>query len=137
MPQGVEERFIDEAQRRLGVRFPESYRRAIAAANGGEVCVADETWDLHPVRDTSDARRRRKTCDDVLNETAQAREWRGFPDGAVAIGGNGFGDRLIFLPPETADPDASPVTLGPEVCVWWHDTGETKVVASDFSELAE
>jgi hypothetical protein len=43
-----------------------------------------------------DRRRITRTANQVVRETRSAREWAGFPEGAVALAGNGGGDFLIL-----------------------------------------
>ncbi len=112
----VEEPFIADAERALGVRFPASYRAWLQQQNGGEVQVGEDWWDLHPVADTSDPRRIGPTWDHVCRQTEQARLLGGFPDAAVAIGDDGSGDRLVLM----IQVPAARLELG----VWRHVTGE-------------
>lgn len=95
MPFPVSEEFLEAAERELGRRFPEPLRSRLVGHNGGEVRDEEEDWQLHPVWDSSDKERMRRSANHVVKETRQAREWRGFPADAIAIGENGSGDRLI------------------------------------------
>ena len=54
----------------------------------------------------------------------------GFPTSAVAIGSNGSGDQLIFIPSPT-----NSQVLESAVYWWSHETGELEKIAEDFSEL--
>lgn len=99
----------------------------MAQSNGGEVEADDDDWILHPIADTSDRKRLARTAKHIVRETAVSRQWRGFPQTGIAIGGNGAGDRLVFL----KDGD----TFGPQVFAWSHETGELQKVADDFGEL--
>ena len=71
-----------------------------------------------------------RTCNEVVRETASAREWPGFPGAAVAIAGNGSGDQLILLPSA-----AESGILSEEVHWWDHETGDFQKVASRLEEL--
>jgi hypothetical protein len=127
MPFDLAESFILEAERRLGASLPASYKAAMARSNGGEIEALGDVWQLHPIADTSDRRRLARTANHIISETATMHGWKSFPVGALAIGGNGSGDCLIFL--READ------SFGPAVRVWSHETGETELLAHDFSEL--
>ncbi len=127
MPLPVEERFILEAEKKIGARFPESFRQKMMSDNGGEVDAADDDWNLHPFFDTTDKKSLRKTCNHILRETEVTRKWQSFPPNALDIAANGSGDHLVFL----IDGDR----IKPEVQLWSHETGQLMLVAKDFSEL--
>ncbi|HEX7708375.1 MAG TPA: SMI1/KNR4 family protein [Thermoanaerobaculia bacterium] len=124
----TETKFVEAAERRLGVRLPESFRQFLLRSNGGEIAVLDLDWDLNPVHDDSDRERNRRTAIDIVLETTSAREWAGFPQNAVSIGSDGCGNHLIFLPD-----DADSSTLRAALYVWWHEGPELQFVAEDFS----
>src|SRR5262249_61332737 len=94
MPFTLDERFIVAAEQKLGAALPYSYRQAMMASNGGQVLVHDDVWDLHPILDTSDRKRGKRSCNDILYETAFMRDWPGLPEKDLAIGGNGGGGRV-------------------------------------------
>lgn len=48
----------------------------------------------------------------IVDETQSAKKWHQFPIDAVAIAGNGTGDRLVLLPKSET------------VWTWDHETGE-------------
>ncbi len=123
----VEERFIVDAERALGVRFPAGYRAWLRRQNGGEVQIDEEWWDLHPVADTSDPRRIGPTWDHVCRQTEQARLLGGFPEAAVAIGDDGSGDRLVLML------HAAEGRL--ELGVWRHVTGEVAWIAAGIEAV--
>ncbi|CAM4268451.1 SMI1 / KNR4 family protein [Mycobacterium basiliense] len=131
MPFPVDEKYILAAEEKLGVTFPSGFRIKMMADNGGtvEAPADEEIWDLYPFFDTSDKKRVKRTCNDIVRETASAKEWTGFPANAVAIGANGCGDRLVLL----ANVDGS--VLQDEVFCWDHETGDLDKVADDFAEL--
>jgi len=132
MPFATEERFIRDAEAKLGVRLPQTLRARLLSSNGGEVALDDDVWQLHPVFDTSDHKRSSRTANDVVRETASAREWRGFPPHAVAVGANGAGDVLVLLPSER---DSS--GLDERVYVWHHETAKVVLVAQSFDEIGK
>ncbi len=98
MPFPVAEQFIVETERKLGVSLPDAFRARMSRSNGGELSTDDDDWQLYPFFDTSDRRRLSRTSNDIVRETTSAREWRGFPPGAIAIAANGSGDHLVFIP---------------------------------------
>src|SRR4029078_8534863 len=97
------------------------------ASNGGQVIAHDDVWELHPILDTSDRKRLKRSCNDILHETAFMRDWPGWPENALAIGRNGGGDRLVLLKANR--------WYEPAIHVWLHDTGQLVAVASVFSDL--
>ena len=86
MPFPVDLKFVTEAERKLGVKFPASFVLRMVRSNGGEVATPPDSWVLFPFLDTSDRKRLKRTCNDIVLETRKAREWRGFPGKGVAIG---------------------------------------------------
>ena len=127
MPFDVDERYVQAAERTLGVGFPASYRRAMMRSNGGTVATEDDDWELYPIADDSDRKRLARTLNGVVPETQRARGWHGFPSNGVALGGNGEGDQLVFL--------VNGQELGSTVFVWRHETCELVRIADDFSDL--
>jgi len=130
MPFPVDAKFIDEAERKLGVTFPSMFRGRVMKDNGGDIEAGDDDWQLFPFFDNSDRKRIARTANDVVRETTKAREWPAFPPGAVAIASNGTGDLLVFLPK-----DGAPSELAPEVHRWSHENGTTEPVADSFADL--
>ncbi|MGE0607186.1 MAG: SMI1/KNR4 family protein [Pirellulales bacterium] len=127
----VEERFIVETEKKLGVRLPPDYVEKMMQENGGEFQAPPDAWVLYPILDTSDKRSLKRTCNDVVRETQSARAWTGFPEDAVAIGSNGCGDQLVLFRDKNA-----PSVLGDEVFWWDHETGIVNLVASRFGDFA-
>lgn len=126
----VDERYIAEAEDRLGVRLPEAYRAKLMRENGGALSTPPDHWDLYPVRDSSDRKRLKRTCNDIVLETTKARAWEGFPPRAVAIGTNSGGDQLVFLPESSGSE-----TLRPMLCWWDHETSAVHRIADDIASL--
>ncbi|NUP08856.1 MAG: SMI1/KNR4 family protein [Polyangiaceae bacterium] len=129
MPFPLDPARVDAAERAFGARFPRAYRDSMILGNGGSVTALDEDWQLHPISDDSDAKRLKRTCNDVLRETTEARAWPGFPEGALVIGSNGSGDLLVFLP---AKQDGE---LGDVVYRFDHETSGLEPVAESFGAL--
>ena len=128
MPFDLAESFIAAAEEALDARFPASYREAMARANGGEVEALGDSWQLHPIADTSDRRRLARTANHVVRETLSMLEWPRFPRSAVAIATNGAGDQLVLLREGGVLMDA--------VYYWSHETGSIQPVADSFAELS-
>jgi hypothetical protein len=126
----TEMKFIEAAEQDLRVDLPAAFRTRLLANNGGQIEALEGIWELNPVFDTSDSHHIARTGSHIVSETTSAREWPGFPAGAVAVASDGGGNHLVFLP--TAD-DAS--RLQATVFVWWHEGAELEIVAADFSEL--
>ncbi len=126
----VENRFIEQAERSLGVRLPNSYKGRVRRDNGGEMEATDDVWQLHPVFDTSERKRITRTGNHIVRETIENRKWDRFPKNGVAFASNGSGDVLIFLPLET-----EPQQLGETVHFWDHETGKTEEIAEDLADL--
>lgn len=97
----------------------------MAKANGGSVALADDYVELYPIFDTSDKKRLKRTCNDVVRETHSAREWPAFPEGAVAIGGVDYG--WLILLPDSQDSE----TLASALCFFDRNTGEIETLGED------
>jgi len=124
---------IDQVRRtevKLGVTFPKSFVARMLADNGGDIVIEDEAWSLNPFLDWTDKVRLKRTCNDIVGETINAREWSGFPQSGISIASNGMGDHLVLLP----DPSQSDL-LQPVVFMWSHETGELDKVADDFAAI--
>ena len=129
MPFPIDIQLVRQAEAKLGRALPQNYVVRMCRANGGEVCVGRDYFTLYPILDTTDRKRLARTCNDVIRETARACEWSSFPTGALAVGDNGCGDKLVFL----ARQDAPQVF---DAVYWWdHETGELHKAAIDFNEL--
>jgi hypothetical protein len=93
MPFPVDEKYIIQTEEKLGVRFSRSFRNRMMLKNGGEVVTESDGWELFPFLDSSDKIRLKRTCNDIIRETAAAKEWDGFPSEALA----GFAQTSFFL----------------------------------------
>jgi hypothetical protein len=130
MPFPVDEKYVLNAEEKLKVKFPLSFREKKMKENGGIVETPPDAWDLYPFFDTSDKKRIKRTSNDIVRETNVAGEWDTFPKDAIAIGANGSGDQLIF----------KRSSVNPQECentvYWWdHETGNINKVANDFKEI--
>ncbi|MGB7336338.1 MAG: SMI1/KNR4 family protein [Salaquimonas sp.] len=127
MPWPVSEIYVEDCESALGFTFPDNYRIAMINQNGGTVVCDGDTWNLHPIWDKSDKKRLKRTSNDVARETNSMASWTGWPSNAACIAANGTGDVLLFLGGSSSHDDA--------VYRWSHETGKTKKVVNDFSEL--
>lgn len=127
MPFDLAESFILAAEQKLGAKLPESYRSSMLRENGGELETEEDAWQQYPIADTSDRKRLSRTANHIIKETESCSGWPNFPEGALAIAGNGGGDQLVLL--------KQGASFAPTVYVWSHETGELEKIADDFSEL--
>src|SRR5262249_492444 len=131
MPFPVDPKYVAQAQSQLGVTFPSGYAARLVRNNGGELVVAEDTWYLHPVFDTTDRTPIKRTSNHVVRETMLARGWAGFQKGGIGIAANGAADCLVLMPSSLDD-----MRLQDAVYYWDHETGDLTTVADDFKELA-
>jgi len=128
MPFPVDDRWIQAAEAKLGVIFPEALRLRLRRENGGN--VGDSEWELHPVFDQSDRKRLKRTANDIVQETASARSWTGFPAAGIAIASDGYGNHLVLLPEEDGQPELSSLPY-----FWDHETGELQALEAHLADL--
>jgi hypothetical protein len=131
MPFPLDIALVKRTEAKLGRRLPLGYLVKMCRENGGAVVIGTDAWSLYTIFDDSDKKRLKRTCNDIIRETASARKWPDFPPDAVAIGDNGGGDILILL----ADPETT--RYADAVYRWDHETGEVHKLADAFEELAE
>jgi hypothetical protein len=126
----VDEKYIENAETELGVKFPDSFRKKMMKLNGGGVEVSTDYFEIHPFYDTSDRKRIKRTCNSILHETKTAREHYRLPENLIVIGNNGGGDVLVYK----TEKDGSVKNT-----VYWldHETEELMFAAKDFGELNE
>lgn len=124
MPFPVDTKYILEAEEKLGVRFPSSFHTGMSQLNGGEVDTQSGLWKLFPVFDTSDKKRIRRTANNIVRETASAKDWTVFPQSAIAIAANGNGDLALMMPS-----DENPSLLQDMVYFLSHETGEMRILS--------
>jgi len=116
----VEQKYIERAERELGFSLPQKYVSRLRRENGGEVEVAGETWQLHPIFDDTDRKHISRTANHIIRETEVARKWRGFPAEAISVATNGSGDHLVLLPERDR--------FGNIVYFWDHETSKLEPV---------
>jgi hypothetical protein len=132
----VEEKFIENAEAELGVKFPESFRNNMMKLNGGCVQIPSDDevdedeldyYELNPFYDTSDKKRIKRTCNSIVHETKIYREQYGLPQNLIVLA-DSDGDLLVYKIEDNGIIDPA---------VYWRgrDTEELVIVADDFSEL--
>jgi SMI1 / KNR4 family (SUKH-1) len=130
MPFPVDISCVRKAEARLGRELPSAYVASMLGENGGDVKAAGESWFLHPILDDTDRVRFKRTCNDIVHETNEARDWEGFPEAGVSIAHDGAGNHLILMP----DPSGTK-RLAEAVLRWDHETREVEPVAPSFAAL--
>ena len=123
-------KYIETAEKALGVSLPSAWRCRLLSSNGGELYLAEEDWTVFPVFDTSDRKKTSRTANHIVRENQSAREWRGFPPAAIAVAENGSGDYLVFLPSQS-----SPGVLDEKLLLWSHETCALSVVTQTAEGL--
>ena len=130
MPFPLDISCVHKAEARLGKQLPTAYVASMIGENGGRVHADGDSWFLHPILDDSDKTRLKRTCNDIVHETKEARDWGRFPEAAVSIAHDGGGNHLILMPEPS-----HPGCLGETVFRWDHETGEVEPVAASFGSL--
>ena len=92
MPFTITAAVIAKTEAKTGSTFPLGLKSRLSKDNRGEIEVAGDCWQLIPFLDTSDRKRLARTCNDIVRETADMRDWRGFPTDAFVVAQNGGGD---------------------------------------------
>jgi len=126
----IDIKYIIETEQELGLAFPDNFKSKMTQVNGGELMTEDDDWQLFPFFDKSDNKRISRTCNHIILETNQAKQWENFPVNGIAIGSNGCGDLLLLLP--TKEDNRK---LSDEIFMWFHETGETEKIADSINEL--
>ncbi|WP_371259042.1 SMI1/KNR4 family protein [Flammeovirga sp. SJP92] len=63
-------------------------------------------------------------------ETKNAKDWNNFPENAIAIGADSFGNIIVLLHNGNG-------ILNEQVSFWNHETGRCEVIAENINELEE
>jgi uracil-DNA glycosylase len=126
VPFPTTEECIAAAESQLGVRLPPEYRNRLASHNAGDLITARDKWRVFPVLDISDAKQAARTAHHLVMKTQQAAIRHGFPEGAVAVAENGFGNLLVFLP------GSAKGTLDGRLQRWDHVTLRCTPTALDY-----
>ncbi|WP_177764452.1 SMI1/KNR4 family protein [Flavobacterium sp. I3-2] len=132
MPFPIDEKYIIETEKELGILFPYNFKLKMIKENGGEMVNEDDDWNLYPFFDKSNKKRISRTCNHIGLETKQAKNWGNFPLNAIAIASNGSGDHLVLLPTKENNE-----ILSDEIFTWYHETGKTEKVADKIDELID
>ena len=123
----LDEKYIKEAENKLGALLPDAYKKEMMQNNGGTIYLDDEDWELFPIADNSDKKRIARSANHIIYETNQANKWANFPKGALAIASDGSGNLLIFKQENGKYLD--------EIYLWNHETGDVGMGANSFEEL--
>ncbi len=132
MPFPIDEKYVTETEKELGILFPDNFKSKMIKENGGELMTEDDDWNLYPFFDKSDKKRISRTCNHIGLETKQAKHWGNFPSNGIAIASNGSGDHLVLLPTKE-----NKEKLSDEIFTWYHETGKTEKVADKIDELLD
>lgn len=127
LPFDLSEDQLLKAEDELGSPLPHDYREAMKLANGGGASTEEDDWEFYPIKDTSDRKRLSRSCNHIINETESCKGFGNFPEGAIAIAGNGLGDQMVFIKELGQFQNA--------VFLWLHETGELKELAASFKEI--
>ncbi len=65
----VDEHYITETEKQLGLKFPTIFKAKMKIENGGEIEAADDSWTIHPFFDKSDIKRIKRTTNNIILET--------------------------------------------------------------------
>ncbi len=128
MPFPVDEKYIIETETQLGVKFPAEFKSRMLQSNGGELVTKSFEFELYPFFDKSDRKRISRTANHIDLETKNARKWTGFPDKAIAIGRDAYGNKLILIHNEAG-------YLSDEVYFWNHETGQCEKIFDSVNKL--
>jgi len=129
MPFPVDEKYIEETESELNVKFPTEFKNRMIKLNGGELLISSEfEFELHPFFDKSDRKRISRTCNHIGLETKNAREWNGFPENGIAIGADGFGNKLILTHNGNGN-------LTDQLHFWYHETRKVEKIAESVNKL--
>lgn len=128
MPFPVNEKYIIETESELNVKFPLNFKKRMIKENGGEIDSENYFFQLHPFFDKSDKKRISRTCNHIVLETKNGKEWEGFPENAIVIGDGGSGDLIFLL-------HRGDGILSEAIYLW--DYGEIEKIAESIIELED
>ena len=127
----IDKKYINETEQELNVKFPEKFKNKMVEENGGMLESRNgEIWHLYPFFDKSNKKRIARTCNHIVLETNNAKQWDNFPNDAIAIAADGGGNHLVLLPNSLDN-----CNLGEEIYDWFHETGELTKIAETIMEL--
>jgi len=123
----IDQKYIVDTESELSVKFPTEFKTRMIKSNGGELLISSEfEFELHPFFDKSDRKRISRTCNHIGLETKNAREWNGFPENGIAIGKDGFGNKLILTHNGNGN-------LTDELYLWNHETKKAEKIAESIN----
>ena len=125
----LSEKQLANTEAELSAKLPHDYRESMKIENGGEAVTQEDSWELYPIKDTSDRKRLARTCNHIIKETKSCFGFGNFPHNALAIAGNGLGDQMVLLKESEH--------FKPEVYIWCHETGELHFLASSFAKIEQ
>lgn len=128
MPFPVDEKYIIETEKELKVKFPPQFKRKMMILNGSDLIKNDFGAELYPFFDKSDKKRISRTCNHIGLETKNLKEWADFPDNAIAIASDGFGNQLVLIH------NGDGVLLD-EIYFWEHETNKLEKIANSINEF--
>lgn len=117
---GTTDTAIDEAESKLGVRFPETLRQFYRLSNGIEI---PPDWQVYAVFDTENPR---KSAIHIVYENTVGR-WSDMAGDLICLAGNGTGNQLVLRKNGTV--------LGEQIYVWNHETNKVKPWTKDLPFL--
>ena len=129
MPFPINKEQIIITEKELSITFPDSFKTKMEKENGGTFVTDEDDWELIPFKDTTDNKRIKRTCNDLLYEYKQANEWKGFSENLYPFAKNGCGDFLVFRKDEIKN------EIVQEVYFWNHENGELTVLFKSFDEI--
>ena len=129
MPFPIEQKYLEEMEKSLHVKFPSEYRNAMINENGGEIQKDNYHFRLYPFFDKSNKKRISRTSNHILKENESVKKWNNFPEEAIAIGSDDFGNQLVFL--KVIEESIA----NEELFFWDHETGELIKIADSFEEF--
>ena len=126
----IDVKYIEESEKELGLLFPESFKQKMMKCNGGELIYNDNDWQIIPFFDKVDKKRISRTCNHIIRETNEAKQWSGFPNNAITIGYDSYGNKLILLPKRL-----NKKKLQETIYEWNHKTGKIIKIATNINEF--
>lgn len=117
---GTTDATIDEAESKLGVRFPETLREFYRLSNGIEI---PPDWQVYAEFDADNPR---KSAIHIVYENTVGR-WSDMADGMICVAGNGTGNQLVLK--------KSGNSLEEQIYVWNHETNKVKPWTRDLPFL--
>ena len=126
----IDEKHIIDTEKELGLTFPTSFKQKMIKSNGGEITFKNIVWQLFPFFDKSDKKRISRTCNHIISETLEAKQWVGFPEKAIAIASDGYGNKLILLPTLF-----NKNKLQETIYEWNHETRKTTKIANSINAI--